>query len=65
MARLPALRVPKKPIGLGSQTGSVSIGDLPDGVPGKVELGGLAKQTSELLQVRNVGHYNAYLFSLP
>lgn len=51
MARLPPLRVPKKPIGLGSRTGSVAMGDLPDGVPGKIELGSLAKKTSDLLQV--------------
>lgn len=34
----------------------VTVGDLPDGVPGKIELGHLAKQTSELLQVSLLYH---------
>ena len=51
MAKLPPLCVPKKPVGLGASTRSVAVGDLPDGVPGKVELGSLARQTAELLQV--------------
>ncbi|KAL4231416.1 Dynactin subunit 1 [Mactra antiquata] len=50
MAKLPPLRVPKKAIGVGSQTGTVAMADLPEGVPGKIELGTLAKKTSDLLQ---------------
>lgn len=54
MSKLPPLQVPKKPVGLSSQTGTVAVGDLPEGVPGKVEIGSLAKQTAELLQVLHV-----------
>ncbi|XP_052772029.1 dynactin subunit 1-like isoform X2 [Mya arenaria] len=50
MARLPPLRVPQKPVGLGNQTVAVNLGDLPEGAPGRVELGSLAKQTAELLK---------------
>ena len=51
MSKLPPLRVPKKPVGLSSNTGTVAVCDLPEGVSGKVEIGNLAKQTAELLQV--------------
>ena len=51
MAKLPPLKVPKKPVGLSSSTGTVPLGDLPEGVSGKVEIGTLARQTAELLQV--------------
>ena len=51
MAKLPPLKVPKKPTGITSQTGTVTLGELPEGVPGKLELGSLAKQTADLLQV--------------
>ncbi|XP_052269765.1 dynactin subunit 1-like isoform X2 [Dreissena polymorpha] len=53
MARLPPLRVPRKSIGRGGQGVSVAVGELPEGVPGKMELGTLAKQTSELLKTVN------------
>ena len=51
MSKLPPLRVPKKPVGLASSTGTVALGELPEGVSGKVEIGSLARQTAELLQV--------------
>ena len=51
MSKLPPLQVPKKPVGLSSNTGTVTVCDLPEGVSGKVEIGNLAKQTAELLQV--------------
>jgi len=50
MAKLPPLRVPHKPIGLGHPTGSVAIGDAQEG-QGQ-ELGNLARKTAELLKVR-------------
>lgn len=50
MARLPPLVVPKKPIGLGSKTGTVTLGEPVEGGQGKVELGSLVKQTADLLQ---------------
>ncbi|XP_053407314.1 dynactin subunit 1-like isoform X3 [Mercenaria mercenaria] len=50
MARLPPLHVPKKQIGRRSQTGVVEVPELPDGVPGKMDLGSLTKQTSDLLK---------------
>lgn len=48
MARLPPLRVPKRQIGKARQT-CVELPELPTGVPGKIELGSLTKQTSDLL----------------
>ena len=51
MSKLAPLRVPKKPVGLTSTTGTVVVGELPEGVSGKVEIGSLAKQTADLLQV--------------
>ncbi|KAL3863717.1 hypothetical protein ACJMK2_005462 [Sinanodonta woodiana] len=51
--KLPPLRVPKKPTGLTSTTGHVTMGELPESVPGKVELSALAKQTAQLLQEVN------------
>jgi hypothetical protein len=52
MARLPPLRVPKRQIGKARQT-CVELPELPTGVPGKIELGSLTKQTSDLLNVNN------------
>ncbi|KAK3590123.1 hypothetical protein CHS0354_041172 [Potamilus streckersoni] len=51
--KLPPLRVPKKPTGLTSTTGHVTVGELPESVPGKVELSALARQTAQLLQEVN------------
>ena len=51
MASLPPLKVPKKPVGLESPTGLVSIGQLPDSTAGKNELNMLLKKTSALLAV--------------
>ena len=57
MARLPPLRVPKKQIGKGRPI-DVEVPELPTGVPGKIELGGLTRQTSDLLKV----HILLFLF---
>ncbi|XP_060076603.1 dynactin subunit 1-like isoform X2 [Ylistrum balloti] len=54
MAMLPPLQVPKKPVGLSSNVGSVKIGQLPDGMSGKLEIGNLAKETSKLLMEVNM-----------
>lgn len=54
MSRLPPLNVPKKQIGRKSANGAVELPELPDSVPGKIELGSLTKQTADLLQVGNI-----------
>lgn len=51
MAALPPLQVPKKPIGLASATGTVPIGEVPDGDAAKTDLNKLIKRTKDLLTV--------------
>ncbi|XP_041368819.1 dynactin subunit 1-like isoform X2 [Gigantopelta aegis] len=53
MASLPPLKVPKKPVGLASPTGLVSVGQLPDSTLGKNEINILLKKTSTLLADAN------------
>ncbi|CAG5131150.1 unnamed protein product, partial [Candidula unifasciata] len=49
MAALPPLQVPKKPVGLASATGTVPIGEVPDGDSAKTDLNKLIKRTKDLL----------------
>ncbi len=51
MARLPPLRVPKKPTGMGSQTGLVKIGDVNEKDVEKDDLKSLTRNTNHLLTV--------------
>lgn len=51
MAKLPPLRVPRKPLGIASKTGMVPLGQLPDGIPGKHDLENIGKQTAQLSKV--------------
>ncbi|BFZ01398.1 hypothetical protein BsWGS_04438 [Bradybaena similaris] len=53
MAALPPLQVPKKPIGLASATGTVPIGEVPDGDSAKTDLNKLIKRTKDLLTEAN------------
>ncbi|KAJ8316870.1 hypothetical protein KUTeg_004774 [Tegillarca granosa] len=48
LAKLPPLKVPKKPVGIQSSTGMVKLGDLPETVPGKSDLTSLSKETVQL-----------------
>lgn len=53
LSSLKPLVVPKKPIGLSSTTGSVTIGDLPGSVEGQADLCKLMKKTKDLLTEAN------------
>ncbi|XP_076460999.1 dynactin subunit 1-like isoform X2 [Babylonia areolata] len=53
LSTLPPLRLPLKPTGLGSRTGHVGLAELPDTVPGKLELNTLASKTGKLLVEAN------------
>lgn len=53
LAKLPPLKVPKKPVGIQSSTGMVKLGDLPETVPGKSDLTSLSKETVQLFNEVN------------
>ncbi|XP_005089837.1 dynactin subunit 1 isoform X2 [Aplysia californica] len=53
VASLRPLAIPKKPTGLSSSTGAVSIGDVPETASGKADLNKLIKKTKDLLQEAN------------
>ncbi|KAK7109531.1 dynactin subunit 1-like isoform X4 [Littorina saxatilis] len=53
LSSLPPLRLPLKPVGLGSRTGHVGLAELPESVPGKSDLTSLASKTGKLLAEAN------------
>ena len=57
MATLPPLRVPKKSQGVSSKPGAPSMGESPEGIPGKDQLNSLRKDTAKLLEVTFIYSY--------
>ena len=51
MLRLAPLHLPKKPVGMASQTGTVKIGESPGDEATREDLHKLSKDTSQLLTV--------------